>query len=167
MLFAQSPPAAPGGNPILTRDAVMNRPVICPHCKTPIVDTSGFAEGAVVCPGCAENVEQSMVAGQSPEWVAEQMKAHPSHVPARKQNADGVKTAQAVMDVVAGVNWRWRDNLIQAIAIFVSIVIGAVIGPIFTKPEVLPGVLAGGFVGMVGGLFLSGIVLMIYRLFRH
>jgi len=53
----------------------MNQTVICPHCFSPIVETSALASGPITCPDCAETVEASQVAGQTPEWVAEKTAA--------------------------------------------------------------------------------------------
>lgn len=71
-----------------------------------------------------------------------------------------------ITDLVFGPNLRWKDNVVQGIAIFVCLLLGAAIGAAVV-PERVPGALAGGFVGMVVGLLGSGAVLMIYRLIMH
>ena len=67
---------------------------------------------------------------------------------------------------MTGANIRVRDNVIQAIAIVLSILLGAVIGACCVE-ERLPGALAGGFLGLVAGLLLSGTALMVYRAVMH
>ena len=70
-----------------------------------------------------------------------------------------------VTDTVAGPNIRLRDNLFQAAAIFICAVLGALIAWIVWRG---PGeAIAGAFVGLIVGLFGSGIFLMIYRAVRH
>ena len=76
------------------------------------------------------------------------------------------QTYNIVSDTVVGANFRLRDNVIQAIAIFVSLCVGAIIGAVAVE-EQLMGALVGGFLGMIAGLFGSGIFLMIYRAVRH
>jgi hypothetical protein len=71
-----------------------------------------------------------------------------------------------VSDTVTGVNVRLRDNVVQALAILVCLLLGAAIGALVAG-EIVPGVLLGGFVGMLVGLFSSGIFLMIYRAVLH
>ncbi len=71
-----------------------------------------------------------------------------------------------VTDTVAGPNIRLKDNLIQGISIFASLLLGAGIGALVIHDR-LAGALVGGFVGLVLGLLGSGIVLMIYRIIRH
>ena len=81
----------------------------------------------------------------------------------------GLTSRQAynvVSDTVVGANLRVNDNLFQAIAIAVCMVIGAGIGASVVR-ERLPGALVGGFAGLIVGLFGSGIFLMIFRAVRH
>ena len=59
-----------------------------------------------------------------------------------------------------------RDNLMQAIIIAVSIGLGVAIGGLLA-PERLPGLLMGGFLGLVAGFFVSGILLMLMRAVRR
>ena len=154
----------------------MSQPVICPHCQSPVVDTSGFASGPITCPACAESIEQAMVACQSPEWVAERMQAHANRAPqgapkrAPADSGQAAKEIQTVMDVVTGPNLRWKDNVLQAIAIAVCTVLGVPIGALvahFIRADLIAGLLLGGFGGLLFGLFASGIVIMVYRMFRH
>lgn len=76
------------------------------------------------------------------------------------------QTYNVVSDTVTGVNFRVKDNVVQAISIFVCLVLGAIIGA-FVVEEWIPGALVGAFIGLVAGLLGSGIVLMIYRFVMH
>ena len=82
-------------------------------------------------------------------------------------------TYNIVSDTFTGVNFRLKDNVLQAIFVFVSVVIGAAAGAILAalNPRwTLPwfgGALFGSFLGLVVGVFASGIFLMIYRTTRH
>ncbi|HWG45074.1 MAG TPA: hypothetical protein VN688_20055 [Gemmataceae bacterium] len=69
-------------------------------------------------------------------------------------------------DTVAGPNLRWRDNLFQAKVILLCLALGVAIGP-WTMTDRLMGAMLGGFVGLLVGLFGSGITLMIYRAIGH
>jgi hypothetical protein len=71
-----------------------------------------------------------------------------------------------VTDTVAGPNLRFKDNVYQAIAIFVCLVLGAGIG-LLAASDRLMGLIFGAFIGLLAGLFGSGIVLGIYRALRH
>ena len=64
----------------------------------------------------------------------------------------GRQAYNLVADTVTGPNVRLRDNLYQALAIFIGLVLGAVVG---------------AFVGLLAGLFGSGLFLMIYRAVQH
>ena len=117
-----------------------------------------------------------MVADQSPEWVAEKIKAFEAQTGKKllgTRKGDRSKSAremQTVMDVVTGVNLRWKDNLIQGITIAAATLIGIPIGAAVAKSmraDVIGGLFMGGFGGLLIGLFGSGLVLMIYRMFRH
>ena len=94
------------------------------------------------------------------------------------ENSSGdVSTAKAtynvVSDTVTGVNFRASDNKFQAKFIAVSVLLLALAGAVVAllKPDwELPwigGAIIGAFVGLVGGLVASGIVLMVYRASRH
>jgi hypothetical protein len=71
-----------------------------------------------------------------------------------------------VTDTVAGPNVRLKDNLFQAVAIFVSLLLGAGIGALVAS-DLATGIVFGGFLGLLVGLFGSGIVLMIFRAVQH
>lgn len=77
------------------------------------------------------------------------------------------QTYNLVSDTAVGVNIRWQDNLFQAAAIFVCLLLGAGIGYLVTQRDVVTGALAGGFCGLLVGLFGSGIFLMIFRAVMH
>jgi hypothetical protein len=76
------------------------------------------------------------------------------------------ETYQLVTDVATGVSFRKSDNFYQAVAIFVSVLLGVPIGWAIGRWSV-EGAVLGGAAGLLVGLFGSGIFLMIYRLFRH
>ncbi len=69
-------------------------------------------------------------------------------------------------DLGTGVNVRRRDNLLQAASIVICLILGALIG-LFVTSDRAAGVLVGGFIGLLVGLFGSGIFLMVYRFLRH
>jgi len=81
-------------------------------------------------------------------------------------NVTGREAYNVISDTVLGVNVRASDNVFQAIAIFVCLVLGAGIGAAAFQDRI-PAALAGGFIGLVVGLFGSGIWLMCYRAMRH
>ncbi|WP_425617248.1 hypothetical protein NA78x_000921 [Anatilimnocola sp. NA78] len=89
----------------------------------------------------------------------------PAELPEPKR-LTGQQTYNVVTDIGAGPNLRARDNLYQALAIFVCLVIGASVGYFSMRDQVL-GAVAGGFFGVLAGLFGSGVFLMIYRMVRH
>src|SRR5262245_25885498 len=76
-----------------------------------------------------------------------------------------------VCDIGTGVNFRIKDNLLQAIAIFVCFVsgipIGGLVGWAFFKDGLATGLFLGGGIGLLAGLFGSGIFIMFYRGWRH
>lgn len=78
-----------------------------------------------------------------------------------------------VTDTFVGPNLRWRDNVFQALFIFVSMIVlaivGAVLAILYPRWE-LPwfgGAFFGAVAGLVLGTFASGFFLMIYRGMRH
>ncbi len=83
-----------------------------------------------------------------------------------KPPISGKQAYNAFTDTVAGPNVRLKDNLYQGIAIVVCLFLGVGIGYAFSKDHVT-GVIAGGFIGLLVGLFGSGIFLMIYRAVKH
>jgi hypothetical protein len=71
-------------------------------------------------------------------------------------------------DTLVGVNVRGKDNIYQGIAILACLAIGALIGTFVVDAKIrLIGAGAGAFIGMIVGLFGSGIFLMIYRAVQH
>jgi hypothetical protein len=78
-----------------------------------------------------------------------------------------------VTDTVAGPNIRLRDNLFQAAATVVGLVAGVPIGWLvarlngWNENDQIGCSIVGGFLGLVVGLFGSGIFLMSYRAARH
>jgi hypothetical protein len=76
------------------------------------------------------------------------------------------ETYNIVSDLATGVNIRKKDNLYQLATIGIGLLLGAVIG-FFCTSDHAPGAIVGGFVGVLVGLFGSGIYLMIYRFVRH
>ncbi len=83
-----------------------------------------------------------------------------------KRSLTDRQTYNVVTDTVAGPNIRLKDNLIQGLVILACLILGAVIGAIAVADH-LPGALAGGFIGLLVGLFGSGLFLIIYRAMRH
>lgn len=71
-----------------------------------------------------------------------------------------------VTDTVVGPNIRKKDNLFQALAIVVCLLLGALTGYLIAK-DAITGLIVGGFVGLLVGLFGSGIFLGIFRAIRH
>jgi hypothetical protein len=78
----------------------------------------------------------------------------------------GRETYNVITDTVTGVNLRVSDNVFQAIVSLVCLALGATIGAMGFQERV-PAALVGGFIGLVVGLFGSGIWLMCYRAIRH
>ena len=82
-------------------------------------------------------------------------------------------SSKVVSDLVIGPNMRWKDNLYQALFMFVMVIIGAIVGSIICIVQGNPqmpwyaGAIGGAFVGLLVGLFTSGIFLMIFRAVRH
>ena len=72
-----------------------------------------------------------------------------------------------VTDTVAGINVRWKDNIIQFAVIAACVLLGLLIGALAVRDCMILGVIIGGFAGLVVGFFGSGIFLMIYRFIRH
>jgi hypothetical protein len=73
-------------------------------------------------------------------------------------------TPQKVFDTVAGPNLRLRDNMIQLAACIAGVIIGAGVGLLVMKDsEPMAGLLVGTLIGLVAGVFLSGVALGIYR----
>jgi hypothetical protein len=84
----------------------------------------------------------------------------------RQEKLTEKQVYNVVSDTVTGANVRWKDNLFQAIAILVCLLLGAGIGASAISDRIL-GAVAGGFCGLLIGLFGSGLFLMIYRVVQH
>lgn len=82
------------------------------------------------------------------------------------QPMTGRQAFNLVTDTVGGPNVRLKDNLYQGLAILICLVLGAGIG-FLAMTDGLMGTLLGGFIGLLAGLFGSGIFLMIYRAGKH
>jgi transcription elongation factor Elf1 len=121
--------------------------VTCRHCGQEMILDADSLGREVVCRHCGQS---TLIASRSPT----------RGVP------EGSEVYNIVTDTVTGVNVRWRDNVIQAAAIGVCILLGIPIGALVV-PERVPGAIAGGLIGMVVGLFGSGIFLMVFRLICH
>ena len=67
-------------------------------------------------------------------------------------------------ETVGGVSLRWKDNLIQLVAVIGGICVGALVG--FLMHETMQSVMIGAGIGMVGTLLLSGAILGVLRLFK-
>lgn len=90
----------------------------------------------------------------------------PPELPPSHRQPNGRETYNAITDIVGGPNVRLKDNLFQGLAILVCLLLGAGIGACWTKSW--PGsIIIGAFVGLLAGLFGSGIFLMIFRAVRH
>ena len=119
----------------------------CPHCDESFAVHEEMFGQTVECPHCGKPV-----AFAEPGAVRAAMSAR--------------ETYNVVTDLGAGANVRLRDNLFQLVAITVTAVLGVVIGMLVVD-EPVAGAITGGFVGLVAGLFGSGVFLMIYRFIRH
>ncbi|MEW4454268.1 hypothetical protein AB1L30_16460 [Bremerella sp. JC817] len=93
--------------------------------------------------------------------------------PEPREISSGQAAYNIVSDTYTGVNVRWRDNLLQAaftlgMALLAAAVVAilAVLNPSWKLPW-YGGALIGAFVGLVLGVFTSGIFLMFYRGIRH
>lgn len=78
------------------------------------------------------------------------------------------------MDVIAGPNFRRQDNALQALGVVVLTGAGLAFGVwrggdvhFWPLPLRVPLWMIGTLAGLAAGLFLTGAVLMVYRLFRH
>ena len=84
-----------------------------------------------------------------------------------KKGITSKETYNIVSDTVVGVNARKSDNLLQAKIIIITIIIGAIIGGIFSGKILLIGLGLGAFAGLILGFLGSGIYLMIFRAVKH
>jgi len=80
------------------------------------------------------------------------------------QTDGGDETFKLVTDVATGPNVRLKDNLYQGIFVVCTTVAGAAIGALISKFE---GAMLGALIGLLGGVLVSGVFIMIYRLFKH
>jgi len=97
--------------------------------------------------------------------------------PERQDAPDAVSPGRQayniVTDTVVGPNIRWRDNLLQAAIAGLCLVLGIPIGALIAwiaggnGGDQIGFAIVGGFVGLVVGLFGSGIFLMVFRAVRH
>ncbi len=134
-------------------------PARCLHCGASIAaqDQPG------VCPQCGQ-----AIAVVVPEAGQPAPPAGPDAL------SDG-EVLTIVSDTLVGPNVRLKDNLYQAIAIGVCLLVGAATGAaigFFANTEeralaTVGGAVLGGFLGMVLGLLGSGAFLAFYRLLRH
>lgn len=85
---------------------------------------------------------------------------------APKQPLTGRQVYNLVSDTVTGPNLRLKDNLYQGLTILICLALGAGIG-FLAATDGLMGALLGGFIGLLVGLFGSGLFLMILRAMRH
>jgi hypothetical protein len=83
-----------------------------------------------------------------------------------KQVLSDRETYNVVTDIVGGPNVRLKDNLYQGLAILVCTVLGPLIG-FFAMNDRMAGAVLGGFIGLLVGLFGSGIFIMILRAVMH
>jgi hypothetical protein len=142
----------------------MPRAIVCPFCREYLEDASALEAGPIACPACAESISASQVAQQTPELVAAARTAREKRGALANHPSSGasLEQAQQMMDVVGGVNLRWKDNLIQAIVILACIPLGSLIG-VAIADQTADGVMFGGFAGLLVGLFGSGFVLGVFR----
>jgi len=71
--------------------------------------------------------------------------------------------ARGVSDTLSGLNLRLGDNLAQVVAGLVGLGAGIIVGLLWPAC----GVLAGGILGLLAGVFLVGLFLALYRLIRR
>jgi len=128
-------------------DSAEPQPLTCPNCDKQIGLLREMIGKTVVCPHCGDSFV-----------VATAIAEH--------GQMSGREVYNVVSDVGTGVNVRLIDNLIQLLVIVVCTFLGAGVG-FFVITDHLAGALVGGFIGLLVGLFGSGLFLMIYRAIRH
>lgn len=82
----------------------------------------------------------------------------------------GRQVYNIVTDTVTGANIRLWDNVFQAVAVGTCLLLGIPIGWLVARNiggDPIAGAVLGGFLGLLVGLFGSGIFLMIFRAYRH
>jgi hypothetical protein len=73
---------------------------------------------------------------------------------------EALEAYNTVADTVGGVpSLRWKDNVIQGVAILATVMVGTLAGFLVTFDLIGAGI--GAFAGLVGGLLVSGVVLMV------
>ena len=105
-----------------------------------------------------EPLPPPLPSGPRPRGVDDQQSATPS-----SRGAD--PTYNLLADKIGGVpNVRKKDNLYQAAAIGVFLIVGVIVGwAVGGWPE---GVLLGVLGGLIAGILISGVILMIVGLWR-
>ena len=88
----------------------------------------------------------------------------PDEIP--RKNMSGKEAYNVVSDTVVGPNLRLKDNLFQGLVILICLALGTGIG-FMAMTDGPTGAVLGGVVGLLVGLFGSGIFLMIYRAIKH
>ena len=131
----------------------------CLHCDAviPDEDQGGF------CPRCGQPIVVAVPEHAQP----------PSAAP--EPALSGREALNVMTDTVIGPNVRFRDNLYQAIAIGIFVLLGAgagaviglVAGPDQRAFNAAAGAACGGILGLLVGTLGSGLFLAIYRLVRH
>lgn len=114
----------------------------CPKCRGEIVLPEGNPPASIDCPHCKTTLF------------------------AKGDVISGRDVYNIVSDLGTGVNLRMKDNLYQLAAIGIGLVLGIAIG-FFSMNDHATGAVLGGFIGLLAGLFGSGIFLMVYRFIRH
>ena len=82
------------------------------------------------------------------------------------QGLSGREAYNVVADTVTGANLRLKDNVLQAVVIAVCLVLGGIGGALIVDDRAL-GAIAGALIGLLVGLFGSGVFIMVYRALRH
>ena len=84
----------------------------------------------------------------------------------QQSQVTGRQIYNIVTDTAGGPSIRWKDNLYQAIAILICLTLGISIGLLVTSSRGV-GAVTGGFIGLLVGLFGSGIFIMVFRAIGH
>jgi hypothetical protein len=123
------------------------RAVSCRNCGLETNIAEDLFGGEITCPHCGQRTIIASLVPTNPV-------------------CSGMEVYNIVTDTVTGINVRWKDNIIQFAVIVACVPIGALVGA-FAVQDWRPGVIIGGFVGLLVGFFGSGIFLMVYRFVRH